>query len=376
MKRKRESTNNSHVLRLKGCALFRQRIVSSVLSGKAIKLDAIRPMPSGEASESIKVGLLGFEASFLKLIDQLTNGSKAEISESGTSLSFQPGFIYGGKITHDCGTERSIGWFLEGILPLAPFSKKPIHMTLTGVTNDDTDMTVDGLKAISLPLLQRFGVAEEGGLELKVKHRGAPPLGGGTVVFTCPVVRKLEAITLTDPGLVKRVRGIAYSARVSPQIGNRVAEGSRGVLNRLLPDVWVHTDHHPKRTGGESPGFGLSLIAESTTGVLLGAESAAKEGVLPEDLGERTSRLLLEECGSGGCVDSTHQSLVLLLMVLCPEDVSSVRFGRLSQHTINSLRCLRTFFGVVFKIKPDASTSTVLLSCLGAGYQNMARGAT
>ncbi len=50
-----------------------------------------------------------------------------------------------------------------------------------------------------------------------------------------------------------------------------------GLLNRLLPDVWVHTDHNAGRTGGESPGFALSLVAESTTGVLLVAETAAEK---------------------------------------------------------------------------------------------------
>ena len=56
-----------------------------------------------------------------------------------------------------------------------------------------------------------------------------------------------------------------------------------GLLNRLLPDVWVHTDHNAGRAGGESPGFALSLVAESTTGVLLVAETAAekvREGLL------------------------------------------------------------------------------------------------
>lgn len=50
-----------------------------------------------------------------------------------------------------------------------------------------------------------------------------------------------------------------------------------GLLNRLLPDVWVHTDHNAGKTGGESPGFALSLVAESTTGVMLVAETAAEK---------------------------------------------------------------------------------------------------
>lgn len=41
--------------------------------------------------------------------------------------------------------------------------------------------------------------------------------------------------------------------------------------------MWIHTDHNSGRTGGESPGFALSLVAESTTGVMLVAETAAEK---------------------------------------------------------------------------------------------------
>lgn len=49
-----------------------------------------------------------------------------------------------------------------------------------------------------------------------------------------------------------------------------------------------------------SPGFGLSLVAESTKGVLLSAESSSRpadEGnvISPEDLGRQTAVSLLEE---------------------------------------------------------------------------------
>jgi RNA 3'-terminal phosphate cyclase-like protein len=90
-------------------------------------------------------------------------------------------------------------------------------------------------------------------------------------------VRQLQPIDLTDTGLIKRVRGNAVCTKVSPQIANRVAEAARGVLNKLLPDVWIHTDHSSGGNAGLSPGFAVSLIAESTTGVLLMAETAATD---------------------------------------------------------------------------------------------------
>lgn len=48
-------------------------------------------------------------------------------------------------------------------------SKSPFDLALSGITNDDVDLSVDALKAVTLPLLKIFGVAEEGGLELKVR---------------------------------------------------------------------------------------------------------------------------------------------------------------------------------------------------------------
>ena len=43
--------------------------------------------------------------------------------------------------------------------------------------------------------------------------------------------------------MVKRVRGVAWATRVSPQMCNRLVDGTRSVLNQLLSDVYIFTDH-------------------------------------------------------------------------------------------------------------------------------------
>ena len=43
---------------------------------------------------------------------------------------------------HDCNDERGIGYYLEGVMALAPFSKVPFHLTLRGVTNNNKDPSV------------------------------------------------------------------------------------------------------------------------------------------------------------------------------------------------------------------------------------------
>lgn len=64
------------------------------------------------------------------------------------------------------------------------------------------------------------------------------------------------------------------------------------------------------------------------------------------------------------------------MMVLGPEDVFKVRTGPLSDNAIACLRHIRDVFGVMMRIKADPDTGTVLLSCLGTGYINLAKRVT
>ncbi len=296
-----------------------------------------------------------------------------EINETGTVLRYTPGTIVCGRgITHDCGTSRSLGWFLEGICLLAPFGKKQLGLTLLGITNDTKDPSVDVFRSITVPLLKQFGV--DAGVEVKIVKRGCAPGGGGEVVFNCPNIRALTPTVLMDVGMVKKIRGVAYSCRVSQQLASRIVEAAKALPLSYIPDVFIFVDHFKGADAGESPGFGVSMVAETTTGARVSSEATALEGVMadPEGLGVEASRRLMEEIAAGGCVDSSHQSMAACLMALGPEDVSKVRVGRLTEHAISTLRHIRDFTGVTFKISPERDGS-ILLTCLGTGYINLAK---
>lgn len=83
-----------------------------------------------------------------------------------------------------------------------------------------------------------------------------------------------------------------------------------------------------------SPGYALSLLAESTTSAIYCAEAISEPGVAPEDIGLRATRALLSEIEKGGCVDQRHQTLVLLMMVLGSEDVGRCRMGEPTPKTL------------------------------------------
>ena len=78
----------------------------------------------------------------------------------------------------------------------------------------------------------------------------------------------------------------------------------------------------------------MTLLAETTEHFNYAAEMMVIEGQLPEDLGVACSELLLEEIARGGCVDSIHQPLAILLMAFSPEDVSKIRTGPLTTTSV------------------------------------------
>jgi len=374
----------------------------STLSGKSVKISGIRP-------EDDNPGLTDFEMSFIRLLDKVTNGTKTIINNTGTQIIYKPGLLLGGRFEHDCHVSRPIGYYLEMLMCLAAFTKEPITAKLTGVTADVDDPSVDLLKLSVFPVLKRFLGTDEG-LELKISKRGAPPGGGGEVTFSCPCRAKLRPIKFLNPGKIKRVRGTAWSVRVSPSFANRLVESARGVLNQCLTDIYIYTDHMKGAESGRSPGFGLTLVAESTEGVFLSGEAMsqprAEEGggvgerQVPEDVGREAAMNLLREIHRGGCVGSTAQPLAALMMVLGPQDVQKVQTGELTGYTIQFLRHIRDFFQTTFDIKKDkkplapskkseeggeedddeeeerelkVGADKLVLTCVGVGYSNVAK---
>lgn len=437
-----------------GAVQFRQRLVVSILSHRPCLIQNIR-------HEHVTApGLRRHEVSFLRLLDTMTNGTRIEINATGTQVRFKPGILTGGSFQHECPVispeededegaydddgddetmssckSRSIGWFLEGILPLAPFGKEPLNIEFTGGITDGTchlDPSCDYLQSSVLPLMAKFGIGSSGSSaaasadnndginkndldasrpSIRIVQRAGAPYGtAGRVQFFSPIcVKELQCLDLIDEGKISRIRGTAISCQLTSSSATaRVAYCSKGVLLRILPDVWIHTNAHRLKYNKNdtnnnnetsNPSLSLVLTAQSTTGVIITSEvclppakpvrknnkndSSSEQQQNEqrresfEDLGTRGAVTLLEEIKRGGCIDTSCQSLCFLWMALSPEfNVSRVRVGTLSQYAIQTLRLIKLALGVEFKIKPDYETKTVLLSCLGVGYRNMARAST
>ncbi|XP_054003854.1 RNA 3'-terminal phosphate cyclase-like protein [Hylaeus anthracinus] len=365
----------NRVLTYEGCNYLRYRLLLSTLSGKPVRITDIRIKDDDP-------GLKEYEVSFIRLLDKITNGSRIELNETGTNLYYNPGLLNGGELEHDCSLQRGIGYYLEGIMILAPFCKSPVDIKLRGITNNTIDPCVDRIKTTAVPILKRF-LAGDNEVVFNINKRGAAPLGGGEIRFKCPASRNLKSIQLQNSGMVKRIRGTACSIRVSPAIANRIVESAKGVLLKFLPDVYIHTDHCKGASSGKSPGFGLNLLAETTTEVVFGGEAfsplmtTGSLPCVPEDLGKEAAMKLVDEIYRNGCMDSPFQSMTAMFMALSKKDVSKVVTGPLTPAMIQCLRDLRDFFGIVFKIEPlkeeDEILDQVVLTCVGVGYTNISK---
>ncbi|CAL1405177.1 unnamed protein product [Linum trigynum] len=136
---------------MKGSQNLRQRLLLSTLSGTPILVEDIR------ADDKLP-GLRPHEISLLRLFDRVTDDCVVEINDTGTKFKYKPGVVMGGRrVAHDCGVSRAIGYFLEPLIVLGLFGKKPLEIRLKGITNDSKDQYVDIFRSTTLPILRRFG---------------------------------------------------------------------------------------------------------------------------------------------------------------------------------------------------------------------------
>ena len=392
-------------LRLKTQKSFAHRLILSTLTGRAVRFEQIR------ASSLSHTGLAPHEVSFLRLLEAVTNGSHIVIGLTGTELLYKPGLITGsapgsgasgGVMRHELPTDcsRGISYFLIPLCLLAPFSKAPINVLFTGpgVITSATlsgDMSADSVRTAILPLYAKFGITNN--IELRILRRSNVNTGGtggaGEVQLVFGhQVRLPKTVHIMNSGRVKKIRGVAYCTGVSASNNARMIEEARGVLNPMTGDTYIFSDvssapylvfkdksnTNQKRKSGV--GFGLSLVAESSTGSLYSADLASPPsgGVPPEDIGRKCAYQLLESISSGGAVSMAAAPTVLTLMAMGSEDVGRLLLGRdvlNSEPVIGLARDLKGFGASGWGVRESSTglDGDVVVSVVGRGVGNVGR---
>lgn len=328
---------------------------------------------------------------------------------TGTTVVYKPGLIIGsaagygasgGVIRHELPREctRGVSWFLIPLCMLAGFAKAKVNVLFTGpgvITSatEKGDVSVDAVRTAILPLYKHFGIQND--IELRILKRSNPGPGGkgggGEVQLVFGhQVRLPKTIHLLNPGRVKRIRGVAYSTGVAAANNARMIETARGVLNTLVADTYIFSDVSsaplipaPERGNAAAKkkigvGFGLSLVAESSTGALYSADVASppQGGEAPEDIGKACAYQLLETISHGGCASNVGASTMLTLMAMGSEDVGRLTLGKEvigTEDILQLARDLRAFGMSGWGLRDADREDEVVVSIVGKGVGNVGR---
>ncbi|KAF1912467.1 RNA 3'-terminal phosphate cyclase/enolpyruvate transferase [Ampelomyces quisqualis] len=383
------------------------RLLLATLTGKPVRISHIR-------STSTSPGLTRHETNFIRLLDAVTNGSQIQFSMTGTTLVYRPGLITGsaeglgassGVIRHEIPREcarRGVSWWLVPLCILSPFSKGNVNVIFHGegcVTSSTPsgDISADTVRTAILPLYKSFGI--ERNMELRILKRSCPPpqgksAGGEVQLVFNHQVRLPKTLHLLNAGRVKKIRGVAYCIQVPKSSNERMIHEARRILNKFVPDTYIFSDASPAPLVPTTPskargtskvkaavGFGLSLVAESSTGVMYSADASSPPdgGVPPDEIGRQCAYQLLEKIAHAGCVENIAAPTMLMLMAMGSEDVGRLALGRhvlASEEVIQLARDSKAFGGSAWGFRDkggEDQTGEVVVSVVGRGVGNVGR---
>lgn len=255
------------------------------------------------------------------------------------------------------------------------------------------DISVDSVRTAILPLYAHFGI--ERNIELRITQRsnagvkGRGGVGEVQLVFGHQV-RLPKTVHLISAGRIKKIRGVAYATGVSGSNNARTIESARGILNPFGAETYIFSDVSSAAlvaTGEKGAkrkvglGFGLSLVAESSTGALYSADLASppEGGQTPEDIGKSCALQLLESVQRGGRISLEAAPTVITLMAMGSEDVGRVQLGRdvLGNEKIIQLARDLSAFGTagwgIRDAEGEKDHGQLIVSVVGRGIGNVGK---
>lgn len=347
---------------VRGIQNFRLHLLAALLTNKPVFIKDIR-------IDNIDPGVKEHEIKFLELLTQLTQGTIVEISDSGTEVKFTPGVIRGGNVDFECGSKYGIAYYLEPLIVLLPYAKLPTRLTLTGLTADRTENGMDSLKYFYDSLLQSINLSSI--LTIKIVNRGFLPAGVGKVSVECAPVDKIDAISLSCPERVEKIRGMLASTKVNGQICINIVNELKQIINEYFDDVFIYTDN---KSVGEtvSSGYSLALVgtcADSSMVVLSETNSATISD--PNSFPAQSSKAFLKKVAKMTVLDDQRYWILLSLMAVT-NGVSLLNTNRAPGEEI--IRTVEEAFGVKFAVKRQGSAeSKFTLKCSGMALTNIAK---
>jgi RNA 3'-terminal phosphate cyclase (ATP) len=309
-----------------GGQLVRTSIALSAITGRSIRITNIRKNRKNP----------GLKQQHLKALETAARICEAQVSglfPGSTELSFVPMKIKGGKYEIDIGTAGSVTLLLQCLMPVLPFAKENVELTIRGGTDVAWSPTVDYKQQVTLKALEQMGYAGR----IILNEYGYYPKGGGKVsAFFEPC--KLRGYHYLNEK--EDIRGISHASNLPAHIPIRQAEAAR---IRLL-EAGYTSQIETKSFAAFSTGSGITLWAG-----YLGGSAFGKRGLPAEQVGKYAAEEIISEKRARASVDIHLADQLIPYMALAGNSSYIVR--ELSQHTLTNIWVVEQFLDIKFKIE-------------------------
>lgn len=230
---------------------------------------------------------------------------------------------------------------------------------------------IEYYQSVFLPTLRLFGSPP---ITCEVVRKGYFPRGGGIVnISVDPTRRPLGPIELLDRGELTRISVRASVAGSLPiKLAEQMSSAAERRLKSRLPDCRVTTDAF-KEPSAFGNGSSVTLIAETSTGCLLGSSAIGSPKIPPTRSGESAADELLGVLldHPRACLDDHCQDQVIMYMALA-EGHSRVRTSfPLTLHTETAIHVAKVMTKAVFEVVPDEGETSCVIECRGIGFKSV-----
>ena len=305
----------------------------------------------------------------LSLLAQLSDGQLTGGAVGSCDVQLTPRALAGGAHTADTRTAGSVVLLTQTALPALLFADAPSRVKLCGGTDAAMAPPVDYLRLVLLPLLRaRLGVQAE----VELVRRGFYPKGGGEVrLSVTPLAAALPPLLLRERGPLLSLHVHAWCAggRTLAQ-AQAMADAAVSALGADAPSPQLSVTRETAATGD---GAGITLVAQSHTGCLLGAAAVLERGADPATAGAAAGAELCGAMRSGACVDAWAADQLIIFMALAEGSSQLLAPHPLSLHALTAIAVASQMTAARFDVQPCEGGTTCLVMCVGAGVRPAGR---
>jgi RNA 3'-phosphate cyclase len=302
-----------------------------------------------------KPGLRPQHVAGVQALTELCHAEVAGLQLNSQEVTFKPREVAGGDLCIDIGTAGAIGLVLQTLMLPAIKAPSPLQLTISGGTDVPWAPTVNYLKEVALPLLERMDYRAE----MAVIKRGYYPHGGGEV--SVKLKRgDLSPLQLLDPSEILMIRGRSHASEAlrARGVAERQQEGAMVVLEQSNLPAEIEVEYGPTK----SPGSGIDLwaLAENT---VLGSDALGARGKRAEEVGAEAAAALLRQMESGAALDEWMGDQILPFLAVAGGE-SAISTTRITDHLRTNLWVINQFLPLETDIREEGTRATVTLQSL------------